>query len=58
MLFVGVLTYIIGALVWKSNPPRMEEFLSTRLGLVLVSFAVVLQAIGAFWITRLSRIRF
>lgn len=55
MLFVAVLTYLIGALVWKSNPPRMEEFLSSQTGLLFVSITVTLQALGAFWITRLSR---
>ena len=34
MLFVALLTYIIGALVWYSNPPRMEEFVSSRIGLI------------------------
>ena len=57
MVFVAVLTYFIGAMVWRSNPARMEEFLSSSVGLAAVCGAVALQAFGALWITRLSRMK-
>ncbi|MDJ0521171.1 MAG: type II secretion system F family protein [Planctomycetota bacterium] len=57
---VGILalTYILAALMWRANPDGMTGFVSTGLGQGLVAAAAVLQALGAGWIARMSRIRY
>jgi Flp pilus assembly protein TadB len=52
------LTYFIGAIVWRNDPERMEEFLSTSLGSGAVAASVVLQAFGIVWMSLMSRMRF
>ena len=59
LTFTGVLTLVICGLApltgcGKSDAARMEEFLSSSVGLAAVCGAVALQAFGALWITRLS----
>jgi len=55
---VTIVTYFIGALMWRNDPDRMGEFLGSLLGQGLVTSAVVLQAVGVLWISRLSTPRF
>ncbi|MHC5012299.1 MAG: type II secretion system F family protein [Planctomycetota bacterium] len=57
---IGVLglTYFLALLMWHVNKERLEGFLSTKLGWTAVAAAIILQALGAFWINRISRIRF
>jgi Flp pilus assembly protein TadB len=58
VLAVLSITYVIGIIIWRNNPGRMHEFLSTDVGVWLVTMAVVLQAVGVVWSAALSRIRF
>jgi len=51
-------TYFIGLVMWRTDPPRMEEFLSTTIGSTMLSGAVVLQGIGIFWTSWLSRLKY
>lgn len=51
-------TYFIGAMMWRNDPERMGDFLQSTIGQGMVTSAVVLQAVGIFWISRLSRPRF
>lgn len=51
------LTYFLAALMWNLDPSRVEGFLGTRLGEIFASGAIVLQALGAAWIARISQIR-
>jgi Flp pilus assembly protein TadB len=55
---IMLVTYFIAALMWRNNPDRMSEFLSTSAGHWLVSIAIVLQGVGILWISALSRVRF
>ena len=52
------ITYFLGLLMWRTNPPRFEEFLKHPVGADFVAGAMVLQAIGLLWITRLSQFKF
>jgi tight adherence protein B len=52
---VFVLAYILGILMWRTNPDRLLAFVSTGLGTELVAGVMTLQAIGLVWMSRLSR---
>ena len=52
------LTYFLAVLMWNVDADRVKGFLGTGLGESAVSFAIVLQALGAAWIARISRIHY
>jgi tight adherence protein B len=52
---VLVLAYILGILMWRTNPERLQGFIGTSLGTNLVAGVMVLQAIGLVWMSHLSR---
>jgi tight adherence protein B len=51
-------TYFIGLLMWRTDPQRMEAFLGTSYGSAFFSGAVILQGIGVFWCSALSRLKY
>jgi Flp pilus assembly protein TadB len=55
---VLLVTYFIAMLMWRTDPPRMTEFLSSGIGQALVAGVLVLQAIGIVWAALLSRVKF
>ena len=57
---LGVLaaTYAIAAIMWSSDPERMERFLWSTEGSFLVSGVMILQAVGIVWSTAQARIKF
>lgn len=55
---IVAITYFLGALMWRTNPVGFEEFLTHPVGTNIVAAAIVLQAIGLLWITRLTQLRF
>lgn len=55
---VLVIAYVLGILMWRANPARMEAFLATDIGTTIVSGVIALQAIGLMWISRLNRSTF
>jgi tight adherence protein B len=52
------ITYFLGLLMWRTNPANFEEFLKHPIGANLAAGAMILQAIGLLWITKLSQLRF
>ncbi len=52
------ITYGIVLLVSQSSPERVMGFLSSDIGSTLAAAAIILQAIGMVWITRMSQIKF
>jgi len=58
VISVVLVTYFIGALIWRNDPDRMADFLNSLVGQVMVSIAMLLQAIGFVWISRLSTPQF
>jgi len=55
---VLLIAYGIALITWRTYPDRMEMFLGSELGIRLVSIAVIMQAVGLFWMSRLTRIRY
>lgn len=57
---IGVvcITYFLGLLMWRSNTANFEEFLSHPVGANFLAGAMMLQAVGLLWITRLSQMKF
>jgi Flp pilus assembly protein TadB len=55
MAILGV-SYFVGVLMWRADPHRMQEFLATEFGSNAIGAALILQAVGLFWINRLSEI--
>lgn len=51
-------TYFIGLVMWRSDPGRMEEFVSTEIGGLMVAGVVLLQAVGIVWIAAMSKVKF
>ena len=58
VIAIIMLTYFLALLMWHLGRERMEGFLGTDIGQTAAGIAIVLQALGAAWIARLSRIRF
>lgn len=57
---VGIvcIVYFLALMMWRTNPAQFEDFLRTPIGTNLVGGAMILQAIGLLWITKLSQLRF
>jgi Flp pilus assembly protein TadB len=53
-----LITYMITFVVWRTNPDRLEAFLSTTLGGSLMFASVLLQLLGLVWMSKLSKIDF
>jgi tight adherence protein B len=52
------ITYFLGLLMWRANPANFEEFLRHPIGAYCMAIAMLLQAVGLLWITRLSKLKF
>jgi tight adherence protein B len=52
------ITYFLGLLMWRTNPLSFEEFLRNPIGANMLAGAMLLQAVGLLWITRLSQMKF
>jgi len=55
---VLVLAYVLGYLMWRANPDRLEAFVKTGVGTELVAAVIGLQAFGLVWMSRISRSSF
>ena len=51
-----LISYFIAAIMWRTNPQRMESFLATDLGGGLFAGAILLQTIGLLMMRRISQI--
>ena len=58
VISVIVVTYFIGALIWRNDPERMSGFLTSVVGQVMVSIGMILQAVGIVWISWMSKPKF
>lgn len=58
VISVILVTYFIGALMWRNDPERMSDYLTSIVGQSLVATSMILQAVGIVWIARLSTPRF
>jgi tight adherence protein B len=55
---VLVIAYVLAFLMWRTNPDRLEAFVQTGIGTVIVAGVITLQAIGLVWMARLNRSNF
>ena len=55
---VLLLAYVLGFLMWRANPDRLEALIGTAVGTELLAGVISLQAIGLVWMSRLSRSAF
>lgn len=55
---VLLITYGLAFLMWRTNPARLEAFAVMPMGVLLITGAVMLQAVGIIWMARLSRSEF
>ena len=55
---IGILavTYGLALLMWNNYPDRVETFATSELGSAFIGLSILLQGIGIFWISRMSRI--
>ena len=52
------IAYVLAFLMWRSNPDRLEAFVSTGIGTAIVAIVILLQAIGLLWMARLNKSTF
>ncbi len=55
---VLMVTYFIGLVIWRNDPDRMQQFLSTGIGSTMIAIAVVFQAVGIVWSSTLARMKY
>jgi tight adherence protein B len=55
---VLVMAYILGFLMWRTNPDRLGAFVATSVGTSLIAAAITLQAAGLVWMSKLNRSAF
>lgn len=55
---VLLIAYVLAFLMWRTNPDRLEAFVQTGIGTVIVAAVITLQAIGLVWMARLNRSSF
>jgi tight adherence protein B len=51
---VLLIAYVLAFLMWRTNPDRLQAFVQTSIGTMLVATVIALQAIGLMWMSRLS----
>jgi tight adherence protein B len=58
---VGVvlaITYVLGFLMWRTNPDRLNAFLGSSIGTMVVAGVITMQAVGLIWMSRLNKTSF
>jgi tight adherence protein B len=55
---VLVIAYVLAFLMWRTTPDRLEAFVQTGIGTLIVAAVITLQAIGLLWMARLNRSSF
>ena len=53
---VLAITYGLALLMWNNYPERFETFASSELGSAFIAITILMQGVGVFWISRLTRI--
>jgi len=53
---VLLVTYGLAAFMWNNDPDRMDLFVASELGSMFIGAAILLQGVGLFWVSRLTRI--
>lgn len=56
VLGILVVTYALALVMWNNYPERLDTFMGSDLGSAFVALTILLQAVGLFWISRMTRI--
>lgn len=55
---VLLITYVLGFLMWRTNPDRLNVFLGSSIGTMVVAGVITMQAVGLIWMSRLNKAAF
>jgi tight adherence protein B len=55
---VLAIAYVLGFLMWRTNPDRLNAFVGSSIGTAIVAMVIGLQAVGLIWMSRLTRSAF
>lgn len=55
---VLLITYVLGFLMWRTNPDRLNAFLGSSVGTMVVAGVITMQAVGLIWMSRLNKTSF
>jgi tight adherence protein B len=55
---VLAIAYVLGFLMWRTNPDRLNAFVGSSVGTAVVAIVIGLQAVGLLWMSRLTRTAF
>jgi len=55
---VLLITYVLGFLMWRTNPDRLNVFLGSSIGTMVVAGVIAMQAVGLIWMSRLNKTAF
>jgi tight adherence protein B len=55
---VLLITYVLGFLMWRTNPDRLNVFLGSSIGTMVVAGVIAMQAVGLIWMSRLNKAAF
>jgi tight adherence protein B len=55
---VLLITYVLGFLMWRTNPDRLNVFLGSSIGTMVVAAVIAMQAVGLIWMSRLNKTAF
>ncbi len=53
-----LITYVLTFIVWRTNPARLESFVSSSIGQGLFAATIFLQLVGLVWMSKMSDIRY
>lgn len=53
---VMVVTYGLALLMWQNYPERVQTFAESEIGSMFIGASILLQAIGLFWISNMTKI--
>lgn len=52
------ITYVLGFLMWRTNPDRLNAFIGSSIGTMVVAGVITMQAVGLVWMSRLNKTTF
>jgi len=58
IVVILAVTYLIAAVMWRTNPGQMREFLNSPLASWFIAGSMLLQAVGMVWSAALSKLKF
>lgn len=58
MITLLLITYLMGYVMWSYRPDQVVGFLQNPIGRTLVLTVILLQGIGIYWLTSLSKVKY